>query len=103
MRYSEAILNTKSLFPWPFVTLTAIELSARQQRFSELNIFSSHSEYHGEVSLCLHLRLPLCMKDWVLGMSIVEVFQQPFFDQNKEISSLSSSVQVSFRRCLLTL
>ena len=67
MRYSEAILNTKSLFPWPFVTLTAIELSARQQRFSEMNIFSSHSEYHGEVSLCLHFRLPLCMKDWVLG------------------------------------
>ena len=31
------------------------------------------------------------------------MFQQPFFDQNKEISSLSSSVQVSFRRCLLTL
>ena len=48
-RYSEAILNTKSLFPWPFVTLTAIEHLATQQRVSEPNVFSSHSEYHGEV------------------------------------------------------
>ena len=101
VRYSKAILNTKSLFPWPFVTLTAIELSATQQRFSALNVFSSHSEYYGEVSLCLRFRLPLCMKDGVLGNEYrwgVSIF---FFDQNKEISSLSSSVQV--RKCLLTL
>ena len=67
MRYSVAILNTKSLFPWPFVTLTAIEHLARQQRVSELNVFSCHSEYHGKVPLCLCVPLQFCMLDWVLG------------------------------------
>ena len=67
MRYSEAILNTKSLFPWPFVTLTAIEHLATQQRVSQLNVFSSHSEYHGEVPLCLRFLLQFCMMDWILG------------------------------------